>query len=258
MTSTVSTHGTSGAFPGLATNPSFSKLCIWAGPAFVVLYSAGILIAGLFPPPSPTSAASHIVQMYGTHANEMRIGCILMAFGAGFIAPWAVAIAMQMRRSELGSPVLTYSALASAFFVAIDASLIPTIWAVATFRAGQISPDITVTLNDLGWFMFMFPWQLGGGIWFIAVALSIFTTPSDKQVYPRWLGWMSLWFCLLTLSDSLVPFFKGGPFAYNGVFTFYVPFTILLVWVVCLTWASLKAINRQEASEGRVFHPVVN
>lgn len=257
MTTTASQVG-SGRFPGLATNPSFNRLCIWAGPAFVVLYSAGILVSGMFPPPSPNSTPSDIIELYGTHATQMRLGCILMLFGAGFIAPWAVAIAMQMRRSELGSPVLTYSALASAFFVAIDASLIPTFWALATFRAGAISPDITVTLNDLGWFLFMFPWQLGGGIWFIAVALSILTTTADNQIYPRWLGWMSLWFCLLTLSDSLVPFFKSGPFAYNGVFTFYVPFTILLVWVICLTVTSLAAIKRQRDSEGRVFVPALS
>lgn len=255
MTATASSRGAPDASVGLATNPFFNRLCVWAGPAFVVFYSAGILVAGLFPPPSPTSDAAQIVELYGSHANEMRLGCILMAFGAGFIAPWAVAVATQMRRSELGSPVLTYSALASAFFVAIDASLIPTLWALATFRAGRITPDITVTLNDLGWFLFMFPWQLGGGIWFIAVALSILGPSNEKRIYPRWLGWMSLWFCLLTLSDSLVPFFKSGPFAYNGIFTFYVPFTILLVWVICLTVETTRAINRQQDTEGKVFVP---
>jgi len=252
---TVSSQGKSGTFRGLSTNPTLNLLCVWAGPGFVVLYSIGILAAGMVPPNPPTSTASEIVSHYTSDATGLRIGCILMATGAALIAPWAVAIAMQIRRSELGSPVLTYSALASAFFVAIDASVIPTLWALATFRAGQIAPDITLTLNDAGWFLFMFPWQLGGGIWFIAVALSILTAPAWNRVYPRWIGWLSLWFCLLTIGDSLVAFFKAGPFAYNGIFTFYLPFTILLAWVVILTWATAHAVNRQSATEGTAFFP---
>jgi hypothetical protein len=221
----------------------------------VVLYSAGMLLAGMFPPTLPTATAAEIVDHYASNATPLRVGCVLMAFGAALIAPWAVAIAVQMRRRELGAPVLTYAALASAFFVAIDASLIPTVWAVASFRAGAVSPDITLTLNDTGWFMFEFPWQLGGGIWFVAVALSILTDSGDDPTYPRSIGWLSLWFCLLTFGDSLNVFFKQGPFAYNGLFTFYIPFSVLLAWVVVLTWATVRAIKRQADIEGRALVP---
>jgi hypothetical protein len=131
--------------------------------------------------------------------------------------------------------------------------LIGTVWAVASFRAGEISPDVTLTLSDMGWFMFLFPWQWGGGIWFVAVTLSILIDKSENPVYPHWVRYLSLWFCLLTFSDSLVAFFDDGAFAFNGLMAFYVPFSALLAWVIILTWATIRGIKRQSATEGTSF-----
>ena len=232
-------------FIGLKTNTRAGLLCTWAGPAFVVLYSAGMLIAGLFPPTRPKDSAEQVALFFVENHAMIGLGTILMCFGAGFIAVWAVAIAVQIRRTELGSPLMTYASLASAFFVAIDASLIPTLWAVVSFRAGEISPDIVLILNDMGWFLFLFPWQLGGGIWFIAVGLAILWDKNPQPVYPRWAGWASLWFCVMTFPAGLIVFFKSGPFAYNGILAFYVPLGVLFIWVIAMTVVTLKAFNEQ-------------
>ena len=102
----------------LSTNTKAGMLFTWSGPAFVVLYSAGMLIAGLFPPTNPLHGAEQVAKFYADNRAMIGLGTMLMCFGTAFIAMWAVAIAVQMRRTEMGAPLMTYAALGSAFFVA--------------------------------------------------------------------------------------------------------------------------------------------
>jgi hypothetical protein len=233
------------------TNYRANQLCAWAGPGFAVLFGVGLaLLAGFIPPTHPGASATSIVHTYRTDVTAFRFGLILMATGAGLILPWAMAIVAQTRRTELGAPVLSYSAMGSAIFIAVDASIICTIWAVASFRAGHIAPDVTLTLNDIGWFLFMFPWQ-AGIVLFLAVGLAIIWDTSDQPVYPRWLAWLSFWFTFMTFPDSLIVFFKHGPFSYHGLFAFYIPFGVLFVWMILMTYYTLQAIKRQAAAADR-------
>ena len=237
-------------FKGLHMNPKAGLLFTWAGPTFVVLYSVGMLMAGLFPPTDPTASAVQVAQFFVDHRTMIGVGAMLMCFGTGFLGFFIAAIAVQMRRTELGLPLMTYAGLISAIFVAIDASLIPTLWAVCAFRAGEMPPDSVRLINDIAWFMFLFPWQLGGGVWFIAVGLAILWDKSPQPIYPRWLGWASLWFCAMTIPAGMIVFFKTGPFAWNGLLAFYVPLTALFLWVIALTTETLKAFKRQALEQG--------
>lgn len=234
---------------GLQANPKAGIWFTWAGPLFVVLYSVGMLMGGLFPPTDPNATSTQVAQFFIDHRTGIAIGTMLMCFGTGFLGLFIAAIAVQMRRTEIGSPLMTYAGLASAFFVAIDASLIPTLWAVCAFRAGEMPPDTVRTINDICWFLFLFPWQLGGGVWFIAVALAILWDKSPRPVYPRWLGFASLWFCILTIPAGMIVFFKTGPFAFDGLLAFYVPLTALFIWVIVLTTETLKAFKRQASEQ---------
>lgn len=232
---------------GFRVDPKAGALFTWSGPVFVVLYSAGMLIGGLFPPTQPTASAVDVAQFFVDHRIGIAVGTILMCFGTGFLGMFIAAVAVQMRRTEMGAPLMTYAGLASAIFVAIDASLIPTLWAVCAYRAGEMQPDTVRMLNDIAWFMFLFPWQLGGGVWFIAVALAILRDKSPQPVYPRWLGFASLWFFVLTFPAGTIVFFKIGPFAFNGIIAFYIPLTALFIWIIALTTETLKAFKRQAA-----------
>lgn len=237
-------------FKAMQINPKAGLLFTWSGPAFVVLYSVGMLLGGFFPPTNPNASAADVAQFFVDHRAMIGVGTILMCFGTGFLGMFIAAIAVQMRRAELALPLMTYAGLISAIFVAIDASLIPTLWAVCAFRAGEMPPDSVRLINDIAWFMFLFPWQLGGGVWFIAVGLVILWDKSPQPIYPRWLGWASLWFCVMTIPAGMIVFFKTGPFAWNGLLAFYVPLTALFIWVIALTMETLKAFKRQAQEQG--------
>ena len=80
---------------GLRTDPRMNRLFVWAGPAFVVLYSGGMILVQFFPPTNPQDSAAKVTHFFSDHKTALGIGCILMEFGAAFIAVWAVAIAGQ-------------------------------------------------------------------------------------------------------------------------------------------------------------------
>ena len=127
----------------------------------------------------------------------------------------------------------------------VVATLIPLVWALGAFRPQEISPEITRAINDLGFFLFTFAWTPGGA-WFAILAITIFSDKAAQPLYPRWLGYFSLWCALLEVPAGLVIFFKSGPFSYNGLIALYIPLGIFFVWMLGVTTQMLKAQARDE------------
>jgi hypothetical protein len=72
-------------------------LCAWCGPAFLVVFVAGLwFVAGLIPPPSPSDSAEHIAAFYRGHADQVRLGML----GSVLLAPFVALISRQIRRSS--------------------------------------------------------------------------------------------------------------------------------------------------------------
>jgi hypothetical protein len=121
-------------------------------------------------------------------------------------------------------------------------------WGVASFRPGGVSPDITLTLNDIGWFLFLFaaPTFM---LWAALVGLSILWNPREYQAYPRWAGYYALLVAFVEAPATLVIFFKTGPLAYNGLIALWVVVGDFFVWVMVMTVLTLKVIAKEEARQ---------
>jgi hypothetical protein len=172
-------------------NPKLLKLFTWSGPVLVVLFSAGLIpLARFFPPPSPAADAASVAALYRDHATSIRLGCFAMIIGLVFLVPWGIALAAWTRRIPAVS-----SALVSGQWVCLAVStalieIIPTVWAVAAYRAGVISADVTQTVNDFGWFLLLFAWP-PFSLWSILVALAIFSDTREQPLFPRWSAYLS-------------------------------------------------------------------
>jgi hypothetical protein len=133
---------------------------MWCGPAFAVLFGIGFaLMLQFLPPPHAHDSAEEIVAMYREHPALFRAGTALMILGVIFIAPWGAAMASQTRRTERGFPILTAIQLICTGVVVFTIVLFTLIWAVASFRAGDIPAETTRTLNDLAFFLLLFDWS---------------------------------------------------------------------------------------------------
>ena len=219
------------------------KLCIWAGPIFVLLFLIGAVpLAGFFPPPSAADTAAETLHMYNLDLTAVRLGCLVMAISSVFFAPWGVALAYVTRRAETGFPILYKTQIVLIAVSTMVILFIPVFWGIGAFRPNEVSPEIVQTWNDAGWFGVLFTWP-PFSLWCIVIALAILGDQSETPWMERWVGYVNLWTGLLYAPAGLMIFFKTGVFSQNGLVVFWVPVGIFFVWIITMSWLVLKRIG---------------
>ena len=221
--------------------------CTWCGPAFVLcLFGGWGLLGGFIPLIPPADSAADVAAVYATNPTLHRIGLIIAMAGAFLTLPFALAISMQMRRTELRTPILSVLQFASGLIVTVVLIIPILLFAGNAFRPERAA-ELTQLVNDLSYEMLILPWppligQLG------ALAMAVFTDRRTQPVFPRWLGYYNLWVAVLLLPASMILFFKSGPFAWTGVIGFWIPAAVFGTWYLVMTVYLLRAI-KQEADE---------
>lgn len=206
----------------------------------VVLFGAGYVLSGFVLPPSAARTSAQIVSMYTDHQARIRVGCFLMITGFSFVALWGCALASLTRLLEGRSSVVAYTQVACISVVTVIVVFAPLIWALAAFRPGEIDPDVTRSINDLGWFLFLYPWP-PLMIWLGVTGWAILGDRSDRPMFPRWSAYLCFWTALLSVPGGLISFFKVGPFSWNGLLAYWVPLGVFFVWVVAMSAVMLRA-----------------
>lgn len=225
-------------------------ICAWCGIFCMIAMFIGFWpAAGFLPPPLPSASAEEIAAMFRENATGIRIGTVFIVIAGAFYMPFAAVISAQMRRIESRkTPVLSYTQL-GAGVVGVILFVIPAlIWTTAAFRPER-DPQIVQMLNDLAWLIFM----MGIPVVLVqnaALGFAILSDASQRPLYPRWLGFFTLWSAVLYQPGCFVTFFKSGPFAWNGLLAFWMALAIFGPWLVVMAVYVIKAA-RQLAAEGR-------
>lgn len=224
------------------------RICLWCAPVFLLLVGVGFAgLPGFLPPPSPDLTAEAVAKLYGDHAVRIKAGMLLCLAASGLVVPFAAVLAQQMRRMPGCDAALASTQLVAGAATSLLVCFPSLILACAAYRPGR-SPELTQLLNDLGWFTFIFPFPLVT-IQALAVGLAILLTRQAQSVFPRWSGYLNLWFAFLAVPGGIGMFFKSGPFAWDGVFVFWIPLTAYFLWYA-MTFLLLRgAIARQPQSD---------
>ena len=219
--------------------------CLWCGPAFALLFAVGLArVSGFIPPPSPHDSPQEIGNFYTDDLTAFRIGTCLMMLAAPLLGPWGIALASQTRRTETGFPVLTAIQVFMTGVILLTIAIIVLLWALASFRAGEASPDTVRDWNDFAFFLFLFDWS-PFALWLVTFAVAIFLDRNDPPVYPRWAAYLNLWLATLGIPGGLIVFFKHGALAYNGALGFYFPVVAFFVWLVVMTWLTFNNLKSE-------------
>jgi hypothetical protein len=229
-------------------HPKVLKLCVWTGPLFCLLWliGAGPLALFILPPVSAANSAAKTVATYTEQLTAVRIGCVFMIFSSMIYCVWAVVVTLYTRDAEGHRPALFWIQMLSLACCEVVVMLIGFFWGTAAFRAGQVSPDVTQALNDLGWFGVLFT-GAPFAMYMIALAGSIFLDKSKRPAFPRWVAYYNLFVTFFMFEACLLAFFKKGAFSQNGLMVFYVPMIVFFVWVVVMSTMVMKAVNREQA-----------
>ena len=211
-----------------------------------VLYVVGwVVFARLIPAPAPGWPAQRLTDWLVGHHVQFLLGCAIMIGAAGLWGMWCAALSVWTYKTESRFPVLF-----AAQIISVAAGLTIFIfdelfWAVAAFRAGQRSPEITQAIWDIGWFGFLFSITVYIA-WAVALALGILWNPPEHQLFPRWAGFLTIGSALCWSAGLLIVFFQQGQFAYNGGLAMWLPLGEFFVWLAIMTVLGLRAISRQE------------
>jgi hypothetical protein len=220
-------------------------LCAWCGPATVVIALAGFLISGVLPIPlGSESSVSDVVAFY-SHDTRVLSGLVISALGVCLVLPLTAVIGVHMVRMEGRTPILTFLQLIAGAAVSICLPLPLLLMTTIAFRPDR-SPELTVTLNDIAWLLFITP--IGP---FIVqnVAIGVAILNDKRQTLPRWVGYVNFWIAFSFLPDPLAFFFHSGPFAWRGIFIFWLALTTYSVFLLVMGLTLRKAIRESSDTD---------
>jgi hypothetical protein len=225
--------------------------CVWSGPAFCVLFGIGfVLFAHFLPPPSPDMTAAQVARMYADNRFGIRTGSVLVMVANGFYLTWTAVIAYLMWRAEFR--LMSFVALLGGGIGAMGPFLGSMLWIAAAFRPEQ-DPGTTQALNDVAW-LFTVAYFVPVFFQFLAVGLVGLLAPAERSPWPRWAGYLSLWFATAGVPAALIPFFKTGPFAWDGAFGFWIPAVAFFGFFTVMTPILARSVGRTPRGAG-VDHP---
>jgi hypothetical protein len=222
---------------------------VWCGPIFTALFVLGfILIAHFIPVPSPSRSSAEVAALFRDHKNAIRLGMLIAMISFGFIAGWGAAVAARTRQIEGATPVLAYTQIVCAAVGETIVVLMCVVWEVAAFRPEELAPEVTRMLDDVGWFLMVFDWP-PFSVWCAALGLAVLHDKNQRTIFPRWIGYLSIWCALMFIPAGLIAWFKTGPFAWNGIITMYIPVGLFFVWVMIVSVSLMRSLYREKTEE---------
>ncbi|WP_232078957.1 hypothetical protein [Mycobacterium florentinum] len=219
-------------------------LCAWAGPATVVVTLLGWLIAGILPIPlGSSSSTQEVVSFYG-HDTRVLSGLVIAQLGICLVFPLIGLIGYFLLRIEGRRPILTFVQLVTGAATGVLLLLPMLLMAVISFRPYR-NPEITVTLNDIAWLVFLTPIAP-----FIIqnVVIGIAILSDRAQTLPRWVGYLNFWIAASFLPDVLAFFFHSGPLSWRGVLVFWLALTTYSVFLIGMGLVMRSAILRSASA----------
>jgi hypothetical protein len=221
-------------------------LCAWGGPATVVIALTGWLIAGVLPIPlGPDSTTDQVVSFY-SHDTRVLTGLVMSTLGVCLVFPLIAVIAVFMMRMEGRTPILTFLQLITGAATGVCLLLPLLLMTTIAFRPDR-SPELTVTLNDIAWLLFITPIA---PFMIQNVAIGVAILNDKQQILPRWVAYVNFWVAFSFIPDVLAFFFHSGPFGWRGIFIFWLALTTYTIFLVVMSVTLLKAIR--ESAEPRV------
>jgi hypothetical protein len=226
-------------------------LCAWSGLATVVVVSIGFLVAGVLPLPlGPNSSTQEVVGFY-SHDTRVAAGLVIASLGVCLVFPLIALIGVYMARMEGRTPISTFLQLVTGAATGVFLLMPLLLMAAIPFRPDRTA-ELTVTLNDIAWLLFITP--IGP---FIIQNIAIGTAIlSDRRgLLPRWVGYLNYWVALSFLPDVLAFFFHSGPFAWRGIFVFWLAFVAYAVFLIAMSVVLRAAIHTADApgDSDRIF-----
>lgn len=224
------------------------RFALYCGGLFPVVFFIGMIVAGLFPLPSPHDSLADVRHFWTDDPNRMRLGCFIMIASAAMQAPLAGLIGVHMRRIEGRHSVLAFTEILLGG-VAVLAVLIPVMFFInLSFRPNLADDQTLLFFHDQAWLIFVGMWS-AATMQNICIGIAALRDKRARPILPRWYGYFNIWVGTLFIPGGCIYFFKSGAFAWNGLMAFWVPATVFGTWFVVTFFVFRKVIAEQPEEE---------
>lgn len=224
----------------------YVRTCAWSGP--ILLFIALVFWAVIghnIPPFSADLDAETFAAQFREHALSIRIGMIATMVGGVLYMTWGVAISKIMQALERDNDVLSTLQRWGAGLTALIFVIPCGIWTTATFRAQTMNPEMLQMLYDLGWVIFDVSFSLTT-VQMVALGVCFLGDTRSKPLFPKWVAWFSIWVGLMFFLETLMPFFKSGPFSRSGTLNYWIEFSIFFWFMGIVSYYTFTSITRLE------------
>lgn len=220
------------------------RLGAWSGIAWVIVCGGGFGLTGLLPVRAASTDPAQLAGHLSDIKYQILIGMMLVLIGGlTFLITWSITMAYQLQKYANPSPLAFYVLVAVGLTGAIIGMLCAVFGSAMAFRVDTLAPDTTQLLFDLIWFLFLIPWP-PFMLWQLITGFAILSAHNTGVMFPRWLGYFSLWASALEIFSALSVFFYDGPFSYNGLVTFWVPGVSFFIWVLVFSVVQVRGWSR--------------
>ena len=211
----------------------------------VIFGLSAIFVMRIWPPWSPELGDVAVAEFYREHGESLRVGAVILITVSGYNIPMAAVITDQMLR--LGPKVRMW-----AIFQAMGGALmaiwlaIPAMFYGVTAFTPQRDAPLTGMMHELSHLSFWTSIQFYvlQGIAFSYVCLS---HKVDSPYFPRWLGYLTLWGCVVTEFGVFGLLTKIGPYAWDGFYIFWFPaFAFLMGWYAPICYVFIKNLRAEQ------------
>ncbi|KRE34755.1 hypothetical protein ASG82_00650 [Mycobacterium sp. Soil538] len=221
-------------------------LVFWIVPAFYTAFGVIFFaLARVMPPPRPDITVAQQVDFFARHTTTIQIGFALLILIVGGAGVANGIVAYHMKRMTTGS-ALAYAYIGSMAVGALPGCLLVAFCFLTAVYRPDRDPELLALLYDLG--LLSYVGSLGCFTTaYFAFAVAILYDRS--HIFPKWLGYVSIW--QIVTEILAVPVFvrTAGPFAWNGSISFWMGTVIFGFWLSCVIFFLKRANEEQPADE---------
>ncbi|MEV7978149.1 hypothetical protein [Streptomyces sp. NPDC086519] len=221
------------------------RISAWCGVVLLIGFIAAFGAGGILTPMSPTKSPADIATFLQDHRTGILWCTVIMVLTVPFEYPYVVVTSLQLKRVEGGWGLLSMIQLTTGVVAPLGFFFPLAILSAAAYRPDIHSPDVLAAMSDTFWLMLV-----GNACIFVLQVWSIgyaaFIDRRERQVFPRWYGWLSVVLGVLLIPGAFVYLNHSGPLAWNGVLANTIPSLTYFVWKIATPYVLLKAIRSEE------------
>ena len=230
--------------------PGAAELGILAlSPLFPIGFAVCMGIFGHYlPPPNMVGMTAHqlVSDFYLKYGHELSYGYVSCSVIGAIYLPWSCLLATKLRDCKGNLGPLSFMELCGGLLTTWVVMFCPAVWAACSMFADKVDPSVIAFGHAIAWYFYDVTFM----VTVVQIAgFAVYVLSENQQtIFPRWVGYYSLFDCALMVPLVLIPWVGSGPFTVGGLINWWIGAATWLAWFSICSYYMLRSIRDQRGS----------